>query len=317
MNKLKVKVSPHIRSGETTAGIMLDVIIALIPAFIASIYFFGPRALYITSVCILTCILGELAFQLITKRDVTINDLSAVVTGMLLAFNLPVSIPEWQAIIGSLVAIVVVKQLFGGIGYNFANPAATARVMMLVSFSGTLTHWTEPHNMDLVASATPLGMMSAGDRDALPSLFNMIIGNRAGSMGETCAVALIIGFVYLLCRRVITWHTPVVYVATTFVFTYLATGFDLEIATYQVFAGGLLLGAIFMATDYATTPPTPIGKVIFGLGCGIITVAVRLWGSNPEGVSFAILFMNILTPYISRLTAHRVLGAARPEKKKA
>ncbi|MBQ3527240.1 MAG: RnfABCDGE type electron transport complex subunit D [Clostridia bacterium] len=317
MNKLKVSVSPHIRCGETTTGIMLDVIIAMIPAFAAAIYFFGVRALYITSICVLTCVLGELAFQLIAKREVTINDLSAVVTGMLLAFNLPVTIPEWQAIIGSLVAIVVVKQLFGGIGYNFANPAATARVMMLISFSGTLTHWTEPHNPDLLASATPLSMIKEGDHEALPSLFSMIIGDRAGSMGETCAVALIIGFVYLLLRRVVTWHTTVVYIVTVFAFSYLAMGFDLELAIYQIFAGGLLLGAIFMATDYATTPPTPLGKVIFGFGCGIITVAVRLWGSNPEGVSFAILFMNILTPYISRLTARRVVGAKKPEKKTA
>lgn len=317
MNKLSVNVSPHIRSGDTTTGIMLDVIIALLPAFAASIYFFGVRALYITSVCVLACVLGELAYQLIAKRPVTINDLSAVVTGMLLAFNLPVTIPEWQAIIGSLVAIVVVKQLFGGIGFNFANPAATARVMMLISFSGTLTNWTLPHQPDLVASATPLGMIKAGDHEALPSLFSMVIGDRAGSMGETCAVALIIGFVYLLLRGVITWHTPVVYVATVFVFSYIAMGFDLELAIYQIFAGGLLLGAIFMATDYATTPPTPLGRVIFGFGCGIITVAVRLWGSNPEGVSFAILFMNILTPYISRLTARRIFGAAKAAKKNA
>ncbi len=317
MSKLRVNVSPHIRSGNSTAGIMLDVIIALVPALIASIYYFGFRALYITGVCVLTCVLSELAFQLITKRDIAITDLSAIVTGMLLAFNLPVTIPEWQAIVGSVVAIVVVKQLFGGIGFNFANPAITARIMMLVSFSGTMTNWVQPKNVDIVASATPLSIIKEGDLEELPSLFDMIMGNRAGSLGETCAIAMIFGFVYLLCRRVITWHTPVIYVGTVFVFSYFARGFDLTAATYEIFAGGLLLGAIFMATDYTTSPPTPWGKVIFALGCGIITVAVRLWGSNPEGVSFAILFMNILTPYISRLCVHRVFGASRPEKKKA
>ncbi len=311
MNKLNSTVSPHIRSGNSTAGIMLDVIIALIPALLASVYYFGFRALYITGVCVLSCVIGELAFQLITKRDITIGDLSAVVTGMLLAFNLPVSIPEWQAIIGSLVAIVVVKQLFGGIGFNFANPAATARVMMLVAFSGTMTSWTEPYSSDLVSSATPLALIKEGNTEELPNLFKMIIGERAGSMGETCAIALVFGFVYLLVRRVITWHTPVIFVATAFVFTYLATGFDLNVAIYQVLSGGLLLGAIFMATDYATTPSRSWGKVIFAVGCGIITVAVRLWGSNPEGVTFAILFMNILTPYISRLTRHRIFGAKK------
>ncbi len=311
MNKLNSSISPHIRSGNSTAGIMLDVIIALIPALLASIYYFGFRALYITGVCVLSCVIGELAFQLITKRDITIGDLSAVVTGMILALNLPVSIPEWQAIIGSLVAIVVVKQLFGGIGFNFANPAATARVMMLVAFSGTMTSWTKPFSTDLVSSATPLALMKEGNAEELPSLFKMIIGERAGSMGETCAIALVFGFVYLLVRRVITWHTPVIFVATAFVFTYLATGFDLNVAIYQVLSGGLLLGAIFMATDYSTSPSRSWGKVIFAVGCGIITVAVRLWGSNPEGVSFAILFMNILTPYISRLTRHRIFGAKK------
>lgn len=317
MNKLRVNISPHIRSGNSTAGIMLDVIIALVPALIASIYYFGFRALYITGVCVLTCVLSELAFQLITKRDIAITDLSAIVTGMLLAFNLPVTIPEWQAMVGSIVAIVVVKQLFGGIGFNFANPAVTARIMMLVSFSGPMTNWVQPKAVDMVASATPLTLINGGDIEELPSLFDMIMGNRAGSLGETCAVAMVFGFVYLLCRRVITWHTPVIYVATVFVFSYFAMGFDLTAATYEIFAGGLLLGAIFMATDYTTSPPTAWGKVIFALGCGVITVAVRLWGSNPEGVSFAILFMNILTPYISRLCAHRVFGAAKPEKKKA
>ena len=311
MSKLNTSISPHIRNDHSTAGIMVDVIIALIPALLASVYYFGYRALYITGICVLTCVLGELIFQLITKRDITIGDFSAVVTGMILAFNLPVTIPEWQAIIGSLVAIVVVKQLFGGIGFNFANPAATARVMMLVSFSGTMTRWTAVKSPDLVSVATPLALMGEGNTEALPSIFKMMIGERAGSMGETCAVAMVFGFVYLLVRKVITWHTPVIFVTTAFVLTYLATGLDMNLAVYHLFSGGLLFGAVFMATDYATSPSRSWGKVIFAIGCGVITVAVRLWGSNPEGVSFAILFMNILTPYISRLTRHRIFGAKK------
>ncbi|MBE6714974.1 MAG: RnfABCDGE type electron transport complex subunit D [Ruminococcaceae bacterium] len=312
-NKLNVTVSPHIRSVNSTTGIMLDVVIALIPALIAGIYFFGPRALYITAVCVLTCVLGELSFQLICKRAVTIHDLSAVVTGMLLAFNLPVSIPEWQAIVGSLVAIVVVKQLFGGIGYNFANPAIAARVMMLLSFSTTMTNWPLAKSVDdaLVSEATPLAIIKGTGEGELPSLFHMMIGERAGCIGETCAIAIFIGFMYLLFRKVITWHTPVVFVGGVFLLSFFALDFSVRDALYQVLSGGLLIGAVFMATDYTTTPPTPFGKVVFALGCAVITVAVRLWGSNPEGVSFAILFMNILTPYISRMTKRKVFGGRK------
>ncbi len=308
MQKLNVSVSPHIRSNTTTTGIMLDVIIAMLPALIASVWLFGVRSLYITAICVLASVLSELIFQLITKRELTIGDLSAVVTGMLLAFNLPVNIPEWQAVLGCVVAIVVVKQLFGGIGFNFANPALTARVVMLLSFTTATTTFTAPRGADLASEATPLALIAEGNTDDLPSIFKMLFGQRTGSMGETCAIALIIGFVYLLCRRVITWHTPVAFVGTVFIFTFIVRDFSLLDAVYQVLGGGLLLGAIFMATDYTTTPPTKWGKIIFGIGCGIITVAIRIWGSYPEGVSFAILFMNILTPYISKLTARRPVG---------
>lgn len=310
MSKLNVSVSPHIRSGVTTTGIMLDVIIALLPAFAASVWLFGARALYITAICVLTCVLGELAFELITKRELTVGDLSAVVTGMLLSFNLPVDIPEWQAVIGSLIAIVVVKQLFGGIGCNFANPALTARVIMLLSFAQT-TAFTAPRGADLAGGATPLALIAQGEEDKLPSLFKMLLGERAGSMGETCAIALIVGFIYLLCRKVITWHTPVVFAGTVFLLSFVTSDFSLEAALYQVLGGGLLLGAIFMATDYSTTPPTKWGKVLFGLGCGLLTFTIRRFGSYPEGVSFAILFMNILTPYISKLTARRPVGGVK------
>ena len=314
--KLQITVSPHIRSSITTGGIMLDVVIALLPALAAAVWLFGARALYITAICVLACVLSELIFQLITKRTPSIGDLSAVVTGTLLAFNLPVSIPEWQAIVGSVVAIVIVKQLFGGIGCNFANPAITARIVLLLSFSQSMTYWTTPTGFsggDLVSSATPLALAAQGT-EKLPPLFDLAIGKHAGCMGETCALALLIGGVYLLIRRVITWHTPVAFIGTVFLISFFAGDFSLETALYQILSGGLMLGAFFMATDYATSPPTGWGKLLFGIGCGVITVAIRLWGTYPEGVSFAILIMNILTPYITKLCARKVFGAVRAEK---
>lgn len=314
--KLQITVSPHIRSSITTGGIMLDVVIALLPALAAAVWLFGARALYITAICVLACVLSELIFQLITKRTPSIGDLSAVVTGMLLAFNLPVSILEWQAIVGSVVAIVIVKQLFGGIGCNFANPAITARIVLLLSFSQSMTYWTKPAGFssgDLISSATPLALAAQGT-EKLPPLFDLAIGKHAGCMGETCALALLIGGVYLLIRRVITWHTPVAFIGTVFLISFFAGDFSLETALYQILSGGLMLGAFFMATDYATSPPTGRGKLLFGIGCGVITAAIRLWGTYPEGVSFAILLMNILTPYITKLCARKVFGAVRVEK---
>lgn len=310
--KLNISISPHIKGHATTRGIMLDVVIAMLPALCASIYFFGIRAFYITAICVFASVLGEYLFQVITRRDVSVGDLSAVVTGMLLAFNLPVTIPEWQAVLGSLIAIVVVKQLFGGIGYNFANPALTARIVMLLSFTGTMSNWVEPRNTDVVSSATPLAVLTNPEVEGdVPSLFRLFIGDRAGSLGETCAAAIIIGFLYLVFRRVITWHIPVIFVGSAFAFTFFFCGMDAEIALCHILSGGLLLGAVFMATDYTTSPPTVWGKVIFALGCGILTAAIRIWGSNPEGVSYAILFMNILTPYITKLTRRKVFGARR------
>ena len=295
-----VSPAPHVRAKDSTTSIMLDVIIALIPTLIASVIIFGVEALALTAICVITCVLGEFVFQKICKRDVTVGDLSAVVTGMLLAFNLPASLEIWwQAIIGSLVAIIVVKQLFGGIGKNFANPAITARVMMLISFSGAMSNF--PAVNDAISSATPL---SGGE---MPSYLRLFLGNHGGSLGETCALTLLIGGAYLLVRRVITWHTPVAFVGTVFLFA-LILG---ENPVQHILTGGLLLGAIFMATDYSTTPPTKWGKVIFGVGCGLITVLIRVFGSYPEGVSFAILFMNILTPHITSLTRRKVFGGVK------
>ena len=304
MNKLTVSSSPHIRSGATTQNIMLDVIIALVPAFIASIAIFGIRAALVVFVCVASCVLAEFLWQKLMHKTVTVSDLSAVVTGILLAYNLPVSIPLWQAVIGSIVAIIVVKQLFGGIGKNFANPAITGRIVMFLAFSVSMTTWVFP---DGVSSATPLALIGSGNTGSLPSLLQMFLGVRGGCLGETSVLALLIGGIYLVCRRVITWHTPVIYVATVFVFT-LILG---QQPVYQIMSGGLMLGAIFMATDYVTTPYTTIGKIIFGVGAGILTVIIRVYGSYPEGVSYSILLMNILTPYINRIRIKLPVGGAK------
>lgn len=308
MNKLISSISPHFNSSITTTKIMLDVIIALIPAAIASVIIFGFRSLLVIGVCVAVCIFSEWGFEKICKKENTISDLSVVVTGMLLAFNLPVSIPLWQAAFGSVVAIVVVKQLFGGIGQNFANPAITARIIMMTAFSGTMTSWVIP---DASSSATPLALITKGQTEALPSYLNMFLGVRGGCLGETCTLALLLGGIYLLVKRVISWHTPVAFIGTVALMSLLC-GKDV---LYQLMAGGLMIGAFFMATDYSSTPATKPGKIIFGIGCGLITVLIRFWGNFPEGVSFSILIMNILTPYIEKLTRAKPLtGGIKNEK---
>lgn len=304
MSKLTVSSSPHIRENTTTQRVMLDVIIALMPALIASVIIFGFQALLVVGVCVACCVLLEFVWQKLMHRKVTVNDLTAVVTGLLLAYNLPPGIPIWQAIIGCIVAIIGVKQLFGGVGKNFVNPAITARIVMFLAFSVSMTTWVFP---DAVSSATPLGLISSGQADQLPSLMNMFLGVRGGCLGETSVLALLLGGIYLIIRRVITWHTPVVYIGTVFLFT-LALG---QQPVYQIMSGGLVLGAIFMATDYVTTPYTAIGKVIFGLGAGVLTVIIRVYGSYPEGVSYSILLMNILTPYINRIRITKPVGGAK------
>jgi len=296
-----VTASPHIHGKASTSGIMRDVLIALMPALVAASMIFGWRALLVTAVSVFSCVFFEWAFEKLVKRPSTIGDLSAAVTGVLLAFNLPISIPLWQVVFGALVAIVAVKQLFGGIGKNFANPAITARIVMLLAFAGSMTNW---NYADALSSATPLAMMASGETPAVKAL---ILGTHGGCIGETCAIALLIGFVYLLCRRVIRWHTPVVMTATVFLFTWIL-GAD---PVRHVLSGGLLLGAIFMATDYSTTPSTVMGRVLFGIGAGLLTVLIRLYGSYAEGVSFAILFMNILTPYLSRATMTKPFGGVK------
>ena len=318
MNKLFVEASPHIRSAWSTQKIMLCVIIALCPSLIAGTYIFGIRALVLTVICCAACVLFEYLFSLITKRENTISDLSAVVTGMLLAFNLPVELPIYMAVIGCFIAVVIVKCLFGGIGQNFANPAITARIALMLSFTASMTKWSAPFywkdGVDAAVSATPL----AAPTEELPSLLDMFLGNRAGCLGETCTLALLIGGILLICAGIIRPVTPICFIGTVAVLSCFYTlgngGFDGNFILYQLMGGGLILGAFFMATDYATTPLTTKGKIIFGVGCGIITFAIRMFASLPEGVSFSILVMNCLTPLIDRFTAPKALGEIKPTK---
>ena len=306
MDNMIVSVNPHVYAKDTTQTIMRDVLIALFPAVVASIVFFGVQALLVEVVCVAAAMACEWAFEKITNKPITVMDLSAAVTGLILALNLPVDIPIWQAMFGSFVAIIVVKQFFGGIGQNFANPAITARVIMLVAFSGAMTTWAVPAFVDATSAATPLAVIAGGEGQ-LPSLMQMFLGARGGSMGETSCLALLLGGAYLIYRRVISWHTPVAFIGTVLVLTALLGQQPL----YQVMAGGLFLGAIFMATDYTTSPPTPAGKLIFGVGCGLITVLIRVWGNFPEGVSFSILLMNILNPYICDWTRTKPFGGVQ------
>ena len=311
MEKLIVSTSPHIQSKTSTQGIMRDVIIALLPAAVAGCVLFGWKALLMIAVCVATTVLSEFLFNLLTKKEQTVTDLSAVVTGLILALSLPAKAGIFHCIVGSVFAIVVVKCLFGGIGCNFANPAATARVFLIIAFSASIGGATAPMlgGVDLVASATPLEIIKLGSDTELPSLLDMFLGNRAGAIGETSALALILGGIYLIARRVIKWHVPVIYIATVFLLSLIIKQ-DLTVALYQVLGGGLMIAAFFMITDYSTTPINTLGKMVFAFGCGVITVLIRFWGSYPEGVSFAILLMNILSPYIEKLCAKKPLGKA-------
>ncbi len=309
MDKLIVSSSPHIISKSTTTRIMLDVIIALLPATVASIILFGLPAFTIIAVCVSSAVVSEFLFNLAVKKGQTVGDLSAVVTGLLLGLNLPATAGIWHCIVGSVFAIVVVKGLFGGIGCNFANPAITARVLLLVSFSSSIAGGTATRFAELTSGATPLYLVKNYGTN-LPSLLDMFLGVRGGAIGETCALALIIGFIYLVARRVINWEIPVIFVGTVFVLSLVIRG-DLTVALYEVLGGGLLLGAIFMATDYVTTPINRGGKRVFALGCGLITILIRFYGGYPEGVSFAILLMNILSPYIERWCTKKPLGGAK------
>ena len=299
--QLTLSASPHIHCGRSTWRVMLDVILALLPATVAGCVIFGLRALLVVALTVASSVGFEALFNLITKKKQTVGDLSAVVTGLLLALNLPATIPLWQCVVGALFAIVVVKCLFGGLGQNPVNPAITARVFMLVAF-GSMATAAFPTVVDTVAGATPLASEQA------TSLTDLLLGLHGGAIGETCAAALLVGFIYLLVRRVISWHLPVVFIGTVFLASLCMEGFNFTAALAAVLSGGLLIGAIFMATDYVTSPATAWGKVIFGVGAGLITFMIRYFGVYPEGVSFAILLMNIVTPFIDSWTKHKVFG---------
>ena len=318
MSKLNVSLAPHINSGVSTHNIMLDVVIAMIPASIAAVVLFGLQALWIILTCVASAVLSELLFNLITKRKQTIGDCSAIVTGLLLALNLSTNVPLWQCVIGSVFAIIVVKSLFGGLGHNIVNPAIAARVFMLLTFAAVAggaqvsDFVLGDKAAELTASATPLAFLNegVGAMDQAPTLLQLFLGTHGGAIGETCALALLIGFVYLVVRKVIKWYVPVSFIATVFVCYLVFTG-DVTYSLAQVLAGGLLLGAIFMATDYVTTPTTGLGRVVFCVGCGLLTFAIRQFGSYPEGVSIAILTMNLLTPFISDWTKKKTLGGVK------
>ena len=299
--ELKLSVSPHIHSGKSTSGIMRDVLIALLPTFVAGTVIFGIRALLVVAVCTAACIGFEALFNMICKKEQTIGDLSAAVTGLLLGLNLSANTAIWQCIIGSFFAIVVVKCLFGGIGCNLVNPAITARVFMLVSF-GSMAKSASPVIVDTVAGATPLS-----SNEITVSNLDLFLGLKGGAIGEVCVAALIAGFIYLLVRKVITWHIPVTFIGTVYVCSFFMEGMDAAAALSMILSGGLFIGAVFMATDYVTSPSTAWGKVIFGIGAGLLTFVIRYFGVYPEGVSFAILFMNILTPFIEGWTKHKVI----------
>ena len=321
--KLIVSSSPHMVSKTDTSKIMGTVLIALLPAFAVGIYQFGFRVVTLTAVFVPSCVLFEYLYNKITKKPQTVGDLSAVLTGVLLAFNCPSSLPYEIAIVGSFAAIVVIKQLFGGIGQNLVNPAVTARVFMFIAFATPMTSWPTPRGghatgavVDATTSATPLGVLSHGSfadvyNDGFTKM-DLFLGNVGGCIGEVSALAILIGGLFLIWKKVISPIIPVTFIATVFVLGLIWGGFDG--ALFHILAGGLMLGAFFCATDYVTSPTLPLGKVIFGIGCGLFTMLIRIFASYPEGVSFAILLMNILTPYIDKICEKRMYKLPKKAK---
>lgn len=316
MANFVVSGTPHVHSKESIQSIMRDVIIALVPATAAGIYYFGLRALILIVAAIISAVFFEWLYEKITKKPVTINDLSAVVTGLLLAMNLPASAPVWVAIVGSAFAIIFAKQLFGGLGQNFINPALAGRAFLLASYPTEMTTWVVPNGLaaDAATYATPLAQLKNGALDA--SLKQLVIGQVGGTIGETCAIALIIGGIYLLYKHVISWKIPVIYIATVFILFAVIGRHGMRMPLQEIFAGGVMLGGIFMATDYASSPVTPKGQVIFAVGAGLLTYLIRTFGGYPEGVSYSILIMNCCVPLIERFTEPTIFGAL-PKTKEA
>lgn len=310
--KLTASSSPHIKSDESVSKIMLDVLIALLPALIASVFYFGINSLILVIASVVSAVLTELLCQKIMKRPVTINDFSAAVTGVLLAFNIPSTAPIWLPIVGSFFAIAIAKQTFGGLGNNFINPALAGRAFLMVSFMPEMTNFQAPLGIDAIATATPLAILkgTAETGAQLPTLTEMLMGKIPGSLGETASLLLIIGGLYLIIKKVISWKIPVAYIGTVAVIA-LITERSFVTMTYHLLAGGLILGAFFMATDYASSPVNSKGKIIYGIGAGVLTMLIRKLGSYPEGVSYSILLMNILAPHIDRYTAPKLFGGAK------
>nr|WP_308593499.1 RnfABCDGE type electron transport complex subunit D [uncultured Criibacterium sp.] len=314
---LTIASSPHIRSSESVQSVMRDVLIALAPAAIASIYFFRTGAIINIISSIVGAVLAEYLMQKILKKPITINDLSAVVTGLLLAFNVPASAPWWMTFVGGFFAIAVAKQLFGGLGMNFMNPALVARALLLASWPVQMTAWTLPitKSVDIVSTSTPLAFIKQSHVVERTGIMDMFLGNIPGSLGETSALLLILGGIYLIYRGVITYVIPAVYILTVAILAYAFSGFDSSMIMYNVFGGGLMLGAFFMATDYATSPLTVKGQIIYAFGCGLLTSVIRYFGGYPEGVSYSILLMNVCTPLIERQVRPRVFGEVKKNEK--
>ncbi len=322
MSNLNVSLSPHVHSGNSVRKSMLDVLIALAPALCVSFYYYGLGAVVVTLTSVVSCVLFEyLIEKFILKTEVRIGDLSAVLTGVLLAFNVPSNLPVWIIIIGALIAIGVGKMTFGGLGQNIFNPALVGRVFLLVAFPAQMTTWPQPmqqaHYTDVTTGATPLYLFQqyvAGDTEALqqmPSALDMLLGMHGGSLGEVCALALIIGGIYMLCRKTITWHIPVSILLAAFCTAFLCYGFDIHLALQQILAGGLMLGAIYMATDYVTSPVTPRGQLLYGCLIGVLAILIRRFGSYPEGMSFAILMLNACSPLINKYIKPRRFGVTK------
>lgn len=301
---LNVSSSPHVRSRSVTQNLMFDVAIAMIPASVFGVWLFGYHALMVLIATVIACVLAEYVYEKLMKKPITISDGSAVVTGMILALNMPPQIPIWMPCLGGVFAIIVVKQLYGGLGQNFMNPALAARCFLLISFAGKMNTFTEPHS-DAVASATPLAMLKAGEQVDVTSMF---LGTIPGTIGEVSVVALLIGAIYLVWRKVITLRIPVTYIATVAVFAAIYSGFNMTYVAAHICGGGLFFGAFFMATDYVTSPITPRGQYVFGLCLGLLTSIFRIFGASAEGVSYAIIFCNILTPLIERFTVPAAFG---------
>lgn len=300
--------SPHTHAKSSVSRIMLDVIIALLPTTAAGVWFFGLPAVWTIATCVATCLVTEALCRLAMKRENTIGDLSAVVTGLLLALNLPAGLPLWMAVVGSVFAIGIAKQVFGGLGMNPFNPALAARAFMLISFTGPMTTWLKPFwwkAPDAMTTATPLALVKQGPAEQIPGLWDLLVGNMPGCIGEVSALALALGAVYLLARKVITWHIPVSFLATVAVYALLAGRAPAHV---EILTGGILIGACFMATDYVTSPTTAKGKLVFGCGCGLLCMLIRQFGAYPEGCSFAILIMNAVAPLINRWTQPKPFG---------